>query len=100
MTAMNVVRMRVKPGRESDFVELHKSRDIRQWSGMRSLRVVKTGEREYVIVGEWDDMDALAAARPQMVEILDSFRGDLENLGDGLGETDPRSGEVVVDRTV
>jgi hypothetical protein len=31
-----------------------------------------------------------------MIGILDSFRDDLEDLGGGLGVTDPVSGEVVV----
>ena len=35
-------------------------------------------------------------ARPKMIEILDTFRDDLEDLGAGLGVTDPVSGEVVV----
>ncbi len=63
-----------------------------------TLRVVKTGEREYFIVGEWTGMDALAAARPAMIATLDEFRDRLEDLGGGLGVTDPASGEVVVER--
>jgi hypothetical protein len=41
-------------------------------------------------------MDAMAAARPQMIAILDGFRDTLEELPDGLGVTDPVSGPVVV----
>ncbi len=41
----------------------------------------------------------LAAARPQMIDLLNSFRGDLEDLGNGLGVTDPVSGEVVLKLT-
>ena len=41
-------------------------------------------------------MDALAAARPHMIETLDSFRDTLEDLGDGKGVTDPVSGAVVL----
>jgi hypothetical protein len=43
-------------------------------------------------------MDALAAARPAMIATLDGFRDKLEDLGGGLGVTDPVSGEVIVDR--
>ena len=32
-----------------------------------------------------------------MIGILDSFRDTLEDLGGGLGVTDPVSGEVVVE---
>ena len=59
--------------------------------------LVKTGDRTYCMVGEWDSFDSLAASRPQMIGVLDSFRADLEDLGNGLGVTDPVSGEVVLD---
>ena len=38
----------------------------------------------------------MVEARPKMIAILDTFRDDLEDLGAGLGVTDPVSGEVVV----
>ena len=41
-------------------------------------------------------MDALAAARPNMIATLDTFRNTLEDLGSGLGLTDPVSGPVVL----
>jgi hypothetical protein len=37
-------------------------------------------------------MQKLVQARPQMIRVLDSFRNDLEDLGGGLGVTDPVSG--------
>jgi len=40
----------------------------------------------------------MAAARPQMIAILDTIRDMLEDLGGGLGVTDPVSGEVVVEQ--
>jgi hypothetical protein len=58
--------------------------------------MVKTGERSYCIIAEWDDMEALAMARPNMIATLDSFRDTLEDLGGGLGVTDPVSGPVVL----
>lgn len=57
MSAYNVVRFRVKPGREKAFLDAH--------------------ER----------------MRPE----FDSIRDTLEDLGHGLGVTDPVSGPVVVD---
>jgi hypothetical protein len=96
MTAMNVVRFRVKPGREADFVEAHRKIKV-TWPGAIRASLIKTGERTFCIVGEWKDMDALAAARPQMIATLDTFRDTLEDLGGGLGLTDPVSGAVVVD---
>lgn len=96
MTAFNVVRMKPKAGQEKAFVDKHRGRDTDNYPGMRSFNLVKTGDREYVLVGEWDSMEALAAARPAMIKTLDGFRDMLEDLGHGLGVTDPRSGEAVL----
>jgi hypothetical protein len=41
-------------------------------------------------------MDALVQARPDMIATLESFRDTLEELGGGLGVTDPVSGPVVL----
>ena len=41
-------------------------------------------------------MDALTKARPNMIATLDSFRETLEDLGGGLGVTDPVSGPVIL----
>lgn len=95
MTAFNVVRFRVRPGFESDFVARH--RDIRELlPGMRQMALVRTGDSTYCLVGEWHAMDHLVAAREQMVGILDSMRHMLEELSPELGVTDPVSGEAVV----
>jgi len=95
MTAYNVVRFRVKPGREQEFLDGH--RDARRdFPGMRSGGLIKTGDRNYCIVGEWDRMADIIAARPAMIANLDRIRDTLEDLGGGLGVTDPVSGEVVM----
>lgn len=96
MTAFNVVRFRVKPGREEAFIEAHRRADT-TFKGFMRGTLIKTGERSFCLVGEWDSFDDLAAARPQMISLLDTFRGDLEDLGDGLGVTDPVSGETVLE---
>ena len=97
MTAFNTVRARVKPGRDEEFIEAHRRVD-RNWPGLRSVNLIKTGDRSYCIIGEWDDMDSLAAARPHMISTLDSFRDTLEELSDG-NVTDPVSGPVVLELT-
>ena len=96
MTAFNAVRFRVKPGRDEEFLEAHR-RVERNWAGLRHANIIKTGEGRYCIIAEWDDMDSLAAARLSMIATLDSFRDTLEDLGDGLGVTDPVSGPVVLE---
>ena len=89
MTAFNAVRFRVKPGRNQDFLDAHEAVD-RDWPGLRHVNVIQTGDQAYCIIGEWESMDALATARPQMIATLDTFRDMLD------GDTDPVSGPVVL----
>ncbi|GGB84194.1 hypothetical protein GCM10011352_07570 [Marinobacterium zhoushanense] len=96
MSAFNIVRLKVKPGCEERFIDEHRKVD-EEFAGMKRAALVKTGERSYCFVGEWDSMDDIVAAREQMVAILDRFRDTLEDQGGDLGVTDPVSGEVVVD---
>ena len=95
MTAFNAVRFKIKPGREQEFLDAHRRIDA-QWPGLRHVNIIKTGERSYCIIAEWNDMDSLTSARPHMIKTLDSFRDTLEDLGDGRGVTDPVSGPVVL----
>ena len=95
MTAFNVVRFRVKPGQDQAFLDAHEKIGA-DWPGLRHVNMVKTGDRTYCIIAEWDSMDALANARSNMIKTLDSFRHILEDLGGGLGVTDPVSGPVVL----
>jgi len=95
MSAFNAVRFRVKPGREQDFIEAHRKAEP-GFEGFVRGALVKTGDRTFCFIGEWQSMDAIAAARPGMIALLDSMRDQLEDLGGGLGLTDPVSGEAVV----
>ncbi len=96
MTAYNVVRFRVKPGREEEFLEVHRHMK-RDFAGLRRLAIVHTGDRAYCFVGEWDGMANIVAARPAMLANLERIRDTLEDLGHGLGVTDPVSGEAVLE---
>ena len=96
MTAFNAVRFRVKPGRDQEFLDAHKKVQA-DWPGLKHVNIIKTGERSYCIIAEWSDMDALANARPHMIATLNSFRDMLEDLGGGLGVTDPVAGPVVLE---
>jgi hypothetical protein len=97
MTAFNVVRFRVKPGHQDGFIAKHRAFNKKApFRGFRGGALVRTGEQTFCIIGEWRSFQSLAAARPQMIAILDGFRDTLEDLGGGLGVTDPVSGEVVV----
>jgi quinol monooxygenase YgiN len=96
MKAMNIVRFQVKPGQEQKFLDAHR-KSVSKFPGMLRASMVKTGERRYCIVGEWDSHASLAAARPKMIAQLDSFRDTLEDQGGGVGVTDPVSGEIVLE---
>ena len=68
MTAFNAVRFKVKPGREQEFLDAHRNVHA-EWPGLRHVNMIKT---------------------------LNSFRDTLEDLGGGLGVTDPVGGPVVL----
>lgn len=95
MTAFNVVRFKVKPGMEDAFLDAHR-KVAGGWPGMLHANIIKSGDSAYCVIAEWESMEALAAARPQMIATLDTFRGTLTDLGGGLGLTDPVSGSVVL----
>jgi len=95
MAAYNVVRFRTKPGKEQAFIGAHSA--AVPMKGLRKGALIKTGERTFCFIGEWDDFDSIAASRPAMISLLDSFRDTLEDLGGGLGVTDPVSGPVVAE---
>ena len=95
MAAFNTVRFRVKPGRDQEFLDAHKDVGA-NWPGLVHANIIKTGDRAYSIIAEWKDIDACVAARPAMIATLNSFRDTLEDLGGGLGVTDPAAGSVVM----
>ena len=95
MTAFNVVRFKVKPGMEPAFLDAHRN-IATTWIGMRHANIIKTDERRYCIIAEWESVEALAAGRPHMIATLNSFRQTLDDLGGGLGLTDPVGGPVVL----
>ena len=102
MIAYKIVRMRVKPEREQEFLELSKTmnenvNEEMKKNGWRRGAVIKTGDHSYCFLAEWDSMDSIVKSRPLMIGQLDRMRGMLEDLGSGLGVTDPVSGEMVVD---
>src|SRR3954469_9962258 len=80
MTTMNIVRFRTKLGREDAFIEAHRRADP-TFKGFLRGSLVKTGDRSFCMVGEWSSFEEMAAARPQMIALLDSFREHLEDLG-------------------
>ncbi len=95
MTTINIVRFRVRPGMDGVFLDAHRDGKA-HWPGLSRGLIVASGERSYVLIGEWPNMHALADARQSMIKTLGTFRHALEDLGPGLGVTDAVSGEVVL----
>ncbi len=88
------MRFKVKPGSEQQFVDAH--RKLRPaFKGFLGGSLVKTGDQTFCLVGEWRTFQNIVTARPQMIAFLDGFRNMLEDLGSGLGVTDPVSGTAV-----
>ena len=91
---LNNVRVLVKEGCEEDYLKT-----VEAWAtpdGMSERYLAKTGERRYCFVGLWESEEKLIAARPLMIEHLNSVRGFLDELSPELGVTDPVSGPIVV----
>ena len=63
---------------------------------MVHANIIKPGDRSFCIIAEWKAMDACVQARPNMISTLDSFRDALEDLGSGLGVTEPVAGLVIL----
>ena len=95
MTAYNSVRFRVKPGMEDKFIQLQRDSMAGEMPGALDGALGKTGDRTYCFIGKWKSFDDIVAARPAMIASLDQVRDLLEDLGGGLGVTDPVSGTAV-----
>ena len=95
MTAYNIVRFRVKPGCEQQFIARHKSARP-AFKGFRGGALVKTGDRTFCFLAEWASFQRIVDGRPQMIGMLDGMRDLLEDLGGGLGVTDATAGPVVL----
>lgn len=94
MEYINAVRVSVKEGKVEEFVSLNQ--DFQKGVGQSKSYLVQTGDRKFCWVGVWDSEQALVNARDAMISNLDTVRHCLEDLGNGLGVTDPISGPVMV----
>ena len=68
----NVVRFKVKAGKQAEFEELFKSAD--KWDGMLMHVLAKTGDQTYVGYGLWESEGKMQGAMPEMISLLDSTR--------------------------
>jgi hypothetical protein len=93
MSAFNVVRFNTKAGRDREFLDAHGPGKT-QWPGLTRGVIVKIGESAYCLIAEWPDAQTLAAARPRMIDTLDTFRSVL--VAGSTGVTDAVSGSVIL----
>ncbi len=94
----NVVRFRVKSGKQQEFESVFSSAET--WGGRLLHILAKTGQQTYVAYGLWESEEKMADARPKMIELLDNIRHLLEEQSPELGVTDPVSGTVVFEKKI
>ena len=94
----NVVRFRVKSGKQAEFESLFSKPD--NWDGQLIHILARTDEQSYVGYGLWQSQEHMQNAMPQMISLLDSTRHLLEELSPELGVTDPVSGSVVFEKLI
>ena len=89
------VRVQVKTGQEDAFLEAVKKFDVSQHPGCVSHQVIDAGNGRFQSNVVWENKDALAAARPNLIKFLDTMRPMLAEISPELGVTDPISGPIV-----
>ena len=93
---MNIVRCKVKSTHREMYLKACDERP--KYEGNISTKYVEIKPNEFFMIGEWNSEDAIAKARPKMIEFVDSLRHTLEELSSELGVTDPHSGTVVIEK--
>ena len=96
MAGYNVVRFTVKEGMDDKFINENKTLAFNA-KGFRKANMIKTGDRDYCFIAEWDSASDSLNAEEVMVSMLDRFRDTLEERAEGNGVTDFVVGDVVVD---
>ncbi len=93
MAGFNIVHYKIKDGMEEDFLKAH------AWMsplppGFKRANLIKTGDLQYCLVGEWESSQDARNANPQMISMLDRFREYLVDQP-GIGVTNPFSGDSI-----
>jgi hypothetical protein len=85
MVAFNVVRARVRPEFEAEFLALNDNPGHEVARGLRCMSLVRTEEQHcYCFVGEWDSLDALAEAQPVLGQWLARMLPMLEETNESM----------------
>ena len=96
---MNVVRSKVKEGKEDVYIKKLKEffNNMKGTEGLISIKQIQTGPNTYCVVGEWQNENIIAKARPKMIASLDTVRPLLDEISPELGVTDAVSGPVIME---
>ena len=93
MKYSNVVKFKTKAGHYESVIG--KLTEPMEFDGLIQNMIVKTGDDTFCSVGIWESEQHIVNARPQMIELLDTVRDQLETLSDELGVTDAVSGPII-----
>ena len=66
---INIVKVKVKPSHKDEYLKLMNARPA--FDGQVSSYVAETGSSQFHMVATWHSEEAIAKARPQMIEFLD-----------------------------
>ena len=89
------VRFQAKYGHEDAFLEANKKFEVANYPGCISHQIINGGSGRFQSLAIWENQDALVAARPHLIEFLDTLRPMLAEISPELGVTDPISGPLV-----
>lgn len=98
MQTCSVVRMRVKPEFEAEFLALNDNPSHGVEQGLIHSFLVRTGERTYCFVSQWSSLSAQAEGQAVIAAQWDRMRHMLEELEDGRGLADQLCGEIIAKR--
>lgn len=97
MTAFNILRYRVRSGQNGAFEAAFRETGFSA-AGLMRGSLVKTASIGYSLVGEWESLAAINAARPVVAAAIERQRPFLDDMGGGLGATYEDAGDVVYQR--
>lgn len=81
MEACSLIRIRVKPEAEAEFLARFDNPCAGLEAGLCHSFLVRTGEGGYCLVGQWYSLEAMRAAEPVLLDQLDRLGDLLEDPG-------------------
>ena len=89
------VRFQAKTGQEEVLIKAVSQFDVSQYPGCHSHQIVDAGNGRFQTTIVWDNKDAIAAARPELIKFLNALRPMLDEISPELGVTDSISGPII-----